>query len=200
MTKKKLIPLRYKIVFTVSLFLILAGSIGTIYFRDARAEKKRRQAFDNLTANSLEHIAELAVLEYRYTDVMELNRTFLIGGGSSSLVRFSGIVKAGIANVSTIRVNYEPKNNKITIVLPNVKILENTVDVETLKIWDLKRSLFVPISTEVKLQEVALFKETVAKELQVSGFLHDAQNRAAELISSMYSAFGMTIVIEQENE
>ncbi|HHU36691.1 MAG TPA: DUF4230 domain-containing protein, partial [Treponema sp.] len=174
MKKKKKIPLRYRFLFFAVLAVVISGAVGTIYFRNTLAEKKRRQAFDNLTANSIEHIAELAVLEYRYTDVMELNRTFIIGGGSTSLVRFSGIVKAGIANISNIRVSYEPQNNRISITLPQAQFLDNTVDVETLKIWDLKRSLFVPISTELKIQEVALFKETVAKELRASGFLEEA--------------------------
>ncbi len=157
------------------------------------AERRARQAFDNLTSSSLARIAELAVMEYRYTDVMELNRKFFVGGSSTSLVRFSGVVRAGISDVSRIRASYDVDEALITVTVPRSEILENTVDVTTLKIWDIKKNIFVPISTEVKLQEIGLFKERVSSELADSGFLSDATMRSHELIASLYAGFGAKV-------
>ncbi len=157
------------------------------------AERRARQAFDNLTSSSLARIAELAVMEYRYTDVMELNRKFFVGGSSTSLVRFSGVVRAGVSDVSRIQASYDVDESLITVTVPRSEILENTVDVTTLKIWDIKKNIFVPISTEVKLQEIGLFKERVSTELAHSGFLTDATLRSYELIASLYAGFGAKV-------
>lgn len=163
--------------------------------RSARAaeEKRRLAAFENLTANVIERIAELAVLEYRYTDVMELQRKFVIGGQSASLVRFSGVVKAGIADVSAVKVAWDRNTDTVRINLPPASILSNDVDVSTIRIWDLKRNLFVPISTDLKLQEIAAFRDKVASELEASGFLADADTRAAEVVGSLFVGFGGVI-------
>lgn len=162
---------------------------------DHIAETRRRQAFDNLNTTARSRIAELGVLKYRYTDVMELNRKFIVGGMSTSLVRFTGIVKAGIPDTTQILARFDPKTNTVDITLPHAAIIDNTVDVGTVKIWDVKRNIFVPISTELKLQEIAAFKERIANELEISGFLAEADTRAEELVSSMYAGFGAQISI-----
>jgi hypothetical protein len=159
------------------------------------AEHKRRMAFDNLHASAISRIAELSVLEYRYTDVMELNRKFVVGGASTSLVRFSGVVKAGIPDATAVRADYDGDAGKIEINLPRSSIIENVVDVGTVKIWDIKRNIFVPIKTELKLQEITAFKDKVARELEASGFLAEADARAAEIVSSLYSGFGAQVTV-----
>jgi len=196
MKKKVGISLRLRIG-AIAAFVLLVGSFVLLQnIRDRLAEKRSRQAFENITATSLDRIAELAVLEYRYTDVMELNRKFFLGGPSTSLVRFSGVIKAGIEDTSRISAHYDREASRISISLPAIDILDNTIDVSTVRIWDIKRNLFVPITTELKLQELTLFKETIEKELTRTGFLTDAEVRARELIASLYAGFGMTILVD----
>ncbi len=186
---------KYLILFCVGLLLLSAFFIAGKNISDRVAEHRRRQAFNNLTATVLNRIAEFAVLEYRYSDVMELNRRFMIGGLSTSLVKFSGVIKAGIADISRIGVEWDADKNRVSITLPHSEILDNTVDVSTVKFWDLRRNLFVPISTDLKIQEVTAFKDRVATELELSGFFEDADNRASELVASLYLAFGAEVVI-----
>ncbi len=165
-----------------------------------REEKRRSEAFDNLTANVIERIAELSVLEYRYTDVMELNRGFFIGGASSSLVRFSGSVKAGIADVSAVKASYDPATGTVSVSVPPCEILSNEVDIGSVRIWDLKRNLFVPISTEFKIQEVSAFRDKVASELEATGFLADANARAEEIVGSLFGGFGNSVKLTRVSE
>ena len=178
----------------IALVLIVAF-FGVRALTDRVAERKRRMAFDNLNATALTKIAELGVLKYRYTDVMELNRKFIVGGPSTSLVRFTGIVKAGIPDATKIVATFDPKANSVRIKLPRATIIENTVDVSTVKIWDIKRNIFVPITTELKLQEISAFKDKTARELEISGFMAEADERAEELVSSLYSGFGAKTII-----
>jgi hypothetical protein len=179
--------------------LVAVGFFAVRAVTERVAENRRRMAFDNLTANAVNRIAELAVLEYRYADVMELNRKFAVGGVSTSLVRFSGVVKAGIADASGITASYNPAANRVTVTLPPAVIIDNTVDIGTVKIWDLKRNIFVPISTELKIQEVTAFKDRIARELSTSGFLAEADERASVLVSSFYAAFGAEIEVRTRN-
>jgi len=179
---------------------LVTGAIGatTAWLAVSRAEraredKSRLAAFENLTANVIERIAELSVLEYRYTDVMELNRGFFVGGTSSSLVRFSGYVKAGVADVSEVRAAYDPATGSVDVSMPSCELLANEVDIGSVRIWDLKRNLFVPISTEFKIQEVSAFREKVASELEATGFLDDADARASDIVSSLFAGFGSSV-------
>ncbi len=194
--KLQLIPLSKRAL--VMIAAAVAAIVLVIALRslgERIAEHKRRMAFDNLHAATVSRIAELSVLEYRYTDVMELNRKFVVGGSSTSLVRFSGVVKAGIADVTAVRADYDADAGKIEITLPRSSIIENVVDVGTVKFWDIKRNIFVPIKTELKLQEISAFKEKVARELEASGFLSEADARAAEIVSSLYSGFGAHVTV-----
>jgi len=198
MKKKVGISLRLRIG-AIAAFVLLVGSFVLLQnIRDRLAEKRSRQAFENITATSLDRIAELAVLEYRYTDVMELNRKFFLGGPSTSLVRFSGVIKAGIADTSRINTSYDTEAGRITVSLPGVELLDNTIDVSTVRIWDIKRNLFVPISTELKLQELTMFKQTIEDELLTTGFLLDAEERARHLIASLYAGFGVTVIVDEK--
>ncbi len=189
---------RAAVIAIVSLFLLAAVAAKVTVGR--LEEKRKRQAFDNLTSSSIDRIAELSVLEYRYTDVMELNRPFIVGGGSFSLVRFSGVVKAGIRDVSRITVEYVPAEDEVRIVMPRSEILENVVDVESLRFWDIRRNLFVPISTEKKLLEIGAFKERVANELRVSGFLDNADARSSELVRALYASIGPEVRLSWETD
>ena len=117
---------------------------------------------------------------------------------SSSLVRFSGVVKAGIADVERIVVTPDQESGRVRVVLPRSVVLENTVDVSTVRFWDLKKNIFVPISDELKIQEITLFKERIGKELVESGFLADADTRARELVASLYAGFGMNVEVAWE--
>ncbi len=192
----KLIPVSKRalvgIAAAVAAIILIVASRALV---DRIAEHKRRMAFHNLHAAAISRIAELSVLEYRYTDVMELNRKFLVGGASTSLVRFSGVVKAGIADVTAVKADYDGNEGKIGITLPRASIIENVVDVGTVKFWDVKRNIFVPIKTELKLQEITAFKDKVARELEASGFLAEADARAAEIVSSLYSGFGAQVTV-----
>lgn len=192
------IPKRRVILFFVVLALVIASGIWYSVDSFRRAEKRRREAFDNVTATALLRIAQFAVLEYVYTDVVELSRSFIIGGMSSSLVRFSGVVKAGIADVERIVVTPDQESGRVQVILPRSVVLENTVDVSTVRFWDLKKNIFVPISDELKIQEITLFKERIGKELVESGFLADADTRARELVASLYAGFGMNVEVAWE--
>lgn len=183
--------------------VILVGTAAWIIAnRTARAAEERRRlaAFENLTATVIERIAELAVLEYRYTDVMELQRKFIIGGQSASLVRFSGILKAGIGDVSQVKAEWDRNADTVRITLPPAAILSNEVDVSTIKIWDLKRNLFVPISTDFKIQEIAAFRDKVASELEATGFLQEADARAAEVVGSLFAGFAGKVETQRTKE
>lgn len=179
---------------------LIAGVISTRTIIGRIEERRKRQAFDNLTSSSIERIAELSVLEYRYTDVMELSRPFFVGAGSFSLTRFSGIVKAGVRDVSRISVEYHQDEDAVSIVMPRSEILENIVDVESLRFWDVRKNLFVPISTENKLKEIGAFKERVANELRDSGFLADADARSSEIVHALYSSIVPTVRVSWETD
>ncbi len=189
-------PVRFNVL-ALLFFAVLCGLFaGYRIMSVRRTEEQKRKAFENLNATTLTRIAELSVLEYGYTDVMEMNRRFIVGGQSSSLIRFSGSLKAGIADASLIQATWNADDNTVHIILPRSTILENTVDISTVKIWDLRKNIFVPITTELKIQEITAFKERIESELETSGFLQEADGRAMELVSSLYAGFGAETRVE----
>lgn len=190
------IPKKVILIFILAILVLIFGYIAYMRYAAVSAEKKRVEAFNNVHATVIERIARLSVLEYRYTEVMELKRKAIVGGTSNSLVRFSGVITAGIADIGGVDARFDAVTNTVYLRVPDSEILTNTVDVSTLKMWDLKRNLFVPISIELKIQEVAVFKDAVAAELVASGFLTEASERTREVVSALYAALGASVVIE----
>lgn len=141
--------------------------------------------------NSFSDIAELASEEYNFTAVGK----FADGGkkflgmdvpltGKSFLITYKGVVKAGLKDISKIKVDTNNFRKKITVISPACKVLSTKIDPKSIEQYD---QTFNPIN-QLQVSDVAKFtaaeERRNSKEAVKSGLLERAQKRTEILLTS----------------
>jgi len=152
----------------------------------------RRYAVDSTTiAASFDDIAELATEEYNYTNVgkysKEGNKILaweVPMTDGSFLITYTGEVKAGIADISTITIDVDNEGKSVTLNAPAVEVLSSSIDPATVKTYDQTFSLV----NRLGVDDVTTFladEESTVKQIAIDGGLLDkAKTRAEELLTS----------------
>jgi len=180
--------LRFKIILTSIAVCVVAGILFFAYRRITfvRAEKKQMAL-----ANEITKVAELTVLKNRYSNVVCIKKSAVFGH-SYIIVKFTGVLRAGIKDVSLIKVKFSPDFKSATVRLPACEILGNGLINQEL--FDEKRSVFVPIGTEELFSEIQSGMEKTAASCVDDGFLEEANVQVREIIMDFLSAYGITDV------
>lgn len=141
--------------------------------------------------NSFSDIAELASEQYNFTAVGKFadggKKLFGMGvplTGKSFLITYKGVVKAGLKDISKIKVDTDGIGKKITITAPPCTVLSAKIDPESIEQYD---QTFNPIN-QLQVSDVAKFTATEERrnsdEAVKSGLLERAQKRTETLLSS----------------
>ena len=141
-------------------------------------------------------IGELATMEYNYTHVSTLSKQKAINVASvysielpwswanSTLVySVDGCIKFGY-NFEDIDVNVDDENNKITIKLPETKVLSNELDMKSVQVLDQKNGLFKSIDYNDIFDSEESIKEEELKIATEKGALESAKANATDLIKN----------------
>lgn len=99
------------------------------------AHKETTENF-GMIREEIQDIAELAVLQYNYTQVVERTIT---GGFFSredeSLYTYDGEIKLGIKNCDEILVNISEEDKQIQIILPEIEIIAHNIDLDSYRYY-----------------------------------------------------------------
>lgn len=136
-------------------------------------------------AQELKEVSDLTVLEYNYTKVGKFENSLQLNGWNiplttkSFLLTYRGQLKMGI-DMSQIHV--EVNNNTITITLPDVAILSNSIDENSIEVYDETTNIFNPI----RIQDYATFanqqKDLAEDEAVENGMLSEAATKSESAI------------------
>lgn len=153
-------------------------------------------SFTNLTTDSrtttlgFENIGELATQSSHYTNVQVIEKDRELWGihipltQSKSIFSYDGIIKAGY-DFAEIGVDVDEIAHTVTISFPEVKILSNTIDYESLKIYDESESIFTPIKIEDNNQSLIDLAQESEQTAIENGLLEYARTNAEYLITAM---------------
>ncbi|MBQ0002004.1 MAG: DUF4230 domain-containing protein [Treponema sp.] len=184
-----------KILFKILFFLIILSGIsfGTFFgikkFKEVKTEKLYATVSKTIT-----QAAELCLYKMNYTDIIIVKKSTAMGLAKSySIVKYSGIIRAGIRNIDDINFEISDDHNKITLTVPPSELLGNDIVSQT--VFDEHKNIFVPISTQEIFDEIETAKDDAAKEILAEGFLDDADKRAVSYISNLLSALGFENVV-----
>jgi len=167
------------------LFMIFTGKIKKNFFTE---KKERREA---MVSQQLLSVQELVTQKYRYSDIITLKKS-LIFSKSYSIVKFSGIIRAGIEDISKAGYEISSDKSSISIKLPHAVILGN--EITEMSVFDEKRSLFVPITTQEVFDEIDSVRSSIARDAEVQGLLTEADNMAKKTVSQTMYALGFDSV------
>ena len=145
--------------------------------------------------NSFSDIAELATESYIFTEVGKYSEQGtqifgmeVPGTGASFLITYSGEVKAGITDISAIKVERDESKKTIKVIVPAAQVISTKIDPSSVKTYDQTFSL----ANRLEVNEVTGFlanEEKRASEDAVKhGLLEKAQKRLDEIVTDHVKA------------
>ena len=172
-------------VLATAVFIILTWHIKNTFFTE------KKEIHEAMVTQQLLSVQELITQKYRYSDIITLKKS-LGFSKSYSIVKFTGIIRAGIADVSKIEFKISSDKKTIKLKVPKSEVLGN--DIVEQAVFDEKRSLFVPITTQEIFEEIDSVRNSIAEEIVGEGLLEDADREAHKAIMQMMYAIGFESV------
>ena len=172
-------------VIATVVFIILTWHIKNTFFTE------KKEIHEAMVTQQLLSVQELITQKYRYSDIITLKKS-LGFSKSYSIVKFTGIIRAGIADVSKIEFKISSDKKTIKLKVPKSEVLGN--DIVEQAVFDEKRSLFVPITTQEIFEEIDSVRNSIAEEIVGEGLLEDADREAHKAIMQMMYAIGFESV------
>lgn len=183
-----------KILWKIILILILAvlaglcGFYGLKKFSEIKTEK--RIAF---ATAEMQKCAELISVKNYYSDIVSIKKSRIAGLAKSfSIVRYEGILRAGIADLSLCDVKVSQNGKKVEIIIPECEVLGN--DISRIEVFDEDRSIFVSVTMKEMIDEINLSRESSKEKLIEAGILEEAQHQAIMIIKNIFRAAGFSDV------
>lgn len=163
---------------------ILAGG-GWFGFKKFTAVKYENKLA--LVDRQLSFCQELVTAKYRYSDIITLKKTS--GWAKSySIIKYTGLVRAGLADITDVSYSVSIDGKSITLTVPEAEILGNEIVSQSL--FDEKRSIFVPISTQEIFDEIERAKAETLEDMIAEGVLEEARDYAVRIITQFMLALG----------
>ena len=187
-TKRKHSGLGTKIVLrVVTIVLIAVLVLGALYFGYNRFTVVKAENKTALVDRQLSYCQELVTAKYRYSDIISLKKSSGFAK-SYSIIKYTGVIRAGIADFTDVSYSISLDGNSITLNVPQAEILGN--EIVSQSVFDEKQSVFVPISTQEIFDEIEKAKAEAVEDMIAEGVLDDARDYAIRIITQFMLALG----------
>ena len=183
-----------KIIIILALLIVLSYVLFSGYaFLSEKIAESRYQAKSAMVSKELVQCAELSTVKMIYSDIATIKRSYL-GGISKSytIVRFSGIARAGIQDISKIKTTISRDLNSIYIEMPCCVLLSN--EITGFELFDESNNIFVSIQTQEILSKIEEARDERGENLSNEGLITEANNHAKSLLNQVFTAMGFTYV------
>ena len=192
--RRRKIGILTKLIIILALVIILSFMLfsGYIYLREKISES-RFQARSAMVSRELVQCAELATVKMNYSDIVSIKKNAFLGMSKSySIIRFRGVARAGIEDVSQIKTKISPDLNTISIEMPTCSLLSN--DISGFDLFDESKNIFVSIDTQEVLAEIERARDETGLTLINEGIIKEANNHAKSLLTQVFTAMGFKFV------
>lgn len=177
----------------ISYIIVIVLILSISFFAGIKFAKKSNDPTITSTSltQQLQEIEELATLSYNYTKVGKFSNNLKFNGWNipltqkSFLITYSGKLKAGI-KMNKIKISL--KNNLITVSIPEIEILSNEIDENSIEVYDETKNVFNPISINDYTKFAKKQKEEVAQEAIENGLLSEAATKTQKTIKRYLNA------------
>lgn len=184
---------QFKIKRLISYLVIIILILTISFFAGIKFATKNNVPAITSTSltQQLQEIEELATLSYNYTKVGKFSNNLKFNGWNipltqkSFLITYSGKLKAGI---KMDKINISLKNNLITVSIPEIEILSNEIDENSIEVYDETKNVFNPISINDYTEFAKKQKEDVAQEAIENGLLSEAATKTQKTIKRYLNA------------
>ena len=174
--------LRIVTIVVIALILGAAAWFGLKKFTTVKYENKYA-----LVDKQLSYCQELVTAKYRYSDIITLKKA--AGWAKSySIIKYTGVVRAGIADITDVSYSISLDGKTITLEVPLAEVLGN--EIVSQSVFDEKQSIFVPISTQDIFDEIDRAKSEALEDMIAEGVLDEAREYAVRIITQFMYALG----------
>ena len=174
--------LRIVTILTIALIVLAGGYFGLRRFTALKTENKLA-----LVDRQLSYCQELVTAKYRYSDIITLKKASGFAK-SYSIIKYTGIVRAGLADITDVSYSVSLDGKTITLSIPKAEVLGN--EIVSQSVFDEKQSVFVPISTQEIFDEIDRAKDQALEDMIAEGVLDDAKQYATRIITQFMLALG----------
>ena len=176
------IILRIVTILVIAFLLLVGAYFGYKRFTVVKSENKTA-----LVDRQLSFCQELVTAKYRYSDIITLKKTSGFAK-SYSIIKYTGVVRAGLADFTDISYSISLDGKSITLNVPEAEILGN--EIVSQSVFDEKKSVFVPISTQEIFDEIEKAKAEAIEDMIAEGVLEEAREYAIRVITQFMLALG----------
>ena len=176
----------------VTIVLIAAAVFALAAFCLSKMQAARVQNRRAAVERELSECAELVLYKMRYSDIITIKKKGAISK-AFSIVRYSGVLRAGIENIRDAEVVVSPDAKSVVVKIPPTVLLGN--DIQSQEVFDEQQRLFTRIGTQEIFDQIDAAKREAADEILADGLLDDADARAKQVISALLRPLGFRSVI-----
>ncbi len=181
--------LRVVTIVLISAAVFLFAAFAFNKFQKVRVQNKRAAV-----ERELAECAELVLYKMRYSDIITLKKRGAIAK-AFSIVRYEGVLRAGIENIRDSEVYVSPDGKNVTVKIPPTVLLGN--DIQAQEVFDEQQRLFTRIGTQEVFDQIEIAKREAADEILADGLLDDADERAKQVVSALLKSLGFeTVTVE----
>lgn len=188
----QIVALSFLLVCTV-LFFVSMGSIGIKGMFSLTHNKPEISTV--VLQHSLEDVAEMATAKYESTRMEKREdciNFFSIDGWTipftqnRMILTYDVTVSAGLLDFSDVELKIDEKKEIIRVILPHAGIIGSaSINHDSVKIYDIEKSIFNPIPDDAQLKMLKDGEEQAIQEAIDDGILKRADNNLMNLITSM---------------
>lgn len=155
----------------------------------AQYEVASKEIDIGLIRSEIKDIAELATVEYFYTDAGKFENSAELFGKElpfsfttkSFIAKWDGVIKAGV-KADQITVEVKDVDKEIVVHIPKAEILSHEIDEDSIETLDEKDGFFNPIKIEDIREFDAVSKEAMEQRAVENGLLNKAFENAKAII------------------
>ena len=171
----------------VTIIVVAAIVLGAGYFAFNRFAGVKTENKLALVDRQLSYCQELVTAKYRYSDIITLKKTSGFAK-SYSIIKYTGIIRAGIADITDVSYSVSLDGKTITLSVPAAEVLGN--EIVSQSVFDEKQSIFVPISTQEVFDEIEKAKAEALEDMIADGVLDEAREYSFRIITQFMLALG----------
>lgn len=179
------------IIILILLCSLVAGGLFYLKIITTPVEPEKKSI---VIQDQLAYCQEFVSLKYKYSDIVSIKKNAKIGPSKSySIVKYSGIIRVGIADMTECDYEVSEDEKTVKIKLPDAEILGN--DIVSQEVFDEQHSIFVPITLDEVFTEIEKSREDALEDIKAEGIVEEAREYAKKIVRQILLSAGYEDVI-----
>ena len=200
-TRKSLIVRIFnRVIIILALFIVILFAVYFLFLKNKPdnpitniiAPAPKTEVTSALIKDQLSYWQEFVTFKYRYSNICTIKKTGRLFS-AYTIVKYSGIIRAGIADITECDVKISEDGKKLEIKLPEVEILGN--EISSQEVFDEQKNIFMSVKTQEIFDKIEEDKMRAQEDLLTDGLIANAKDYAKKIITQLFLTAGFEEVL-----